>query len=593
MQDNHHDSAVAELGTLMGVMMVTILIALALTLVLLIQAGRVQDETALEASQRQVEGLIWMTGRNLANHVRDYAIWDEAFESILIARDLAWWDGNAGQYVLSTFDLDLTLAVDDDERLFFISTERETRTAPLDHPPISSSLRALLDAERRGDPSDFPERPATFGLFELDGTLYFGAVSRICREDEPSVCAAKPGALMLFAISVEERLVAELDEIMNGVELLRDPAISTTTAHLPLLFADGSDAGVLTWIPPAPGRSMTGSVLPLAVLAFLSIAGLTLFFALRARALARSLSSDERAHRRLLAQYESILETAGDGIFGVDATGRVQFVNPAAAHMLGYPRSELQGKDAHALLFSGQPIAAGQEDADSPLQRALVSGRSEIHDSAYSRRADGGRFPVEYSASPVKEHGQVTGAVVVFRDITKRRESEEEMFYRANYDVITELPNRNLLLERLGQELKLARREGKRVGVLFIDLDDFKAVNDTLGHHAGDLLLRQVAERLTRCLRETDTVARLGGDEFVVLLTHVVDHGATERIADMLICALRHGFQLAGHSVRVGASIGIAHFPDQGDTPEALIDHADAAMYQAKAAGRGMHRSAE
>jgi diguanylate cyclase (GGDEF)-like protein len=200
---------------------------------------------------------------------------------------------------------------------------------------------------------------------------------------------------------------------------------------------------------------------------------------------------------------------------------------------------------------------------------------------------------VEYSASPVIEDDRVTGAVVVFRDVTKRRESEEEMFYRANYDAVTAVPNRSLLLERLGQELKLARREDKRVGVLFIDLDDFKAVNDSLGHHAGDLLLRQVAERLQRCVRETDTVARLGGDEFVVLLTHVADSACSERIADALIRSLAQGVELAGRTIQVGASIGIAHFPEQGDTPVALIDRADAAMYQAKSAGRGVHRRAE
>jgi diguanylate cyclase (GGDEF)-like protein len=216
----------------------------------------------------------------------------------------------------------------------------------------------------------------------------------------------------------------------------------------------------------------------------------------------------------------------------------------------------------------------------------------ELRDNAVCRRPDGSSFPVEYSASPVMDQGRVTGAVVVFRDITKRRESEEELFYRANYDTVTGLPNRSLLIERLGQELKLARREDKRVGVLFIDLDGFKVVNDSFGHQAGDRLLRAVAERLQRSVRETDTVARLGGDEFVVLLAHLDDRACSERVADQLIASLAEDFVVADQAVRVGASIGIAVFPEQGDCPAVLIDRADAAKYRAKADGRGVHRMA-
>jgi diguanylate cyclase (GGDEF)-like protein/PAS domain S-box-containing protein len=572
------------------VVVATNVIGFLLILSILIHAGRVQDEVAAEASQRQVEGLVWMTGRRLAAHVHDYAVWDDAVEGILVSPDRSWWDDNPGQYLLSAFDLALTLAFEG-ERILFVSTMGETREAPIDDLSITSSLQALLETERRAGSG---EDAATVGLFELEGDIYLGAVCRIRPENEASAPMVTSSGLLLFAMSVEGQLLGELEEIMDGVRLVSDAAVPSGSSRLPVALADGQAAGVIAWTPPAPGRSIIVRVLPLAVLAFLSIAGLTLVFALRARDLARRLASDARARRALLARYESILETAGDGIFGVDTTGRVLFVNPAAAAMLGYPRKALIDRDARTFLVCGISGAEeGEDHEDTPLQRALATGRLELRDSADCRRADGTRFPVEYSASPIMDQERVTGAVVVFRDITKRRESEEELFYRANFDIVTGLPNRSLLLERLGQELKLARREDKRVGVLFIDLDDFKAVNDSLGHQAGDLLLRGVAERLQRRVRETDTVARLGGDEFVVLLAHVADRACTERVADQLIRSLAEGFMVADQSVRVGASIGIALFPEHGDSPAALIDRADAAMYRAKSGGRSVHRMAE
>jgi diguanylate cyclase (GGDEF)-like protein len=190
--------------------------------------------------------------------------------------------------------------------------------------------------------------------------------------------------------------------------------------------------------------------------------------------------------------------------------------------------------------------------------------------------------------TPVNESQAITGAVVVIRDITKRRETEEEIIYRANYDSLTKLPNRILLMERLSQELKLARREEKLVGLLFIDLDRFKDLNDSLGHRAGDILLRQVGHRLQRILRETDTVGRLGGDELVILLPHVVHVHDPAEVAERMSRALDDPFELEGHGAQIGASIGIAVFPRDGEDVSELMHQADLAMYRAKSADTGV-----
>lgn len=585
-----HGSAVQTLGTLIKVVIVAILVSLTLTVLMLLHAGRIQDETAAEASLRQLDGLLLMKSRHLANHVRDYAAWNDAIERVIQARDAAWWDENPGQYAISTFDLSLTLAADGSDRIYFISTPEGTRSAPSEL-TLGPSATALLDVERHSSASSVMQ-PASTGLIEMGGNLYLAAASRFLDEDNFAPSAQAPGAVLLFALALDERVLPALGDIMGIDALARDAPPESGEIRMPLTLADGTSAGSLTWTPPSPGRSMIASVLPIALLAFASVAGLTLVFAFRARSLARRLSADETERRELSQRYESILETAGDGIFGIDRDGRILFVNPAAATMLGCTRADIQGQDARRLLLA-PPIAGAADPIDEPpLLHAFRSARAEVVDTDRFRRADGSSFPVEYAVTPMLLGGTPTGAVVVFRDITKRRQTEEEMLYRANFDAVTDLPNRNLLLERLNQELKRARREATGVGVLFIDLDDFKRVNDSLGHDAGDLLLRQVAERLQQSVRETDTVARFAGDEFVVVTAHIADRAFLQTVAEKLLHVLREPYAIGEESVRIGGSIGIALFPDHGEDPQALLNRADLAMYQAKAAGRATYRFA-
>ncbi len=298
-------SAVRTLGTLIKVVIVTILVSLTLTVLMLLHAGRIQDETAAEASLRQLDGLLLMTGRHLADHVKDYAAWDEAIEHVIRAHDVDWWDNNPGQFTIATFDLSLTLAADGGDQVYFISTPDWTRSAPADL-NLGSSTKALLDSERLSTSSS-AQQSATTGMIELDGTVYLAAASRFLHEEHFTPPVEAPGAVMLFAVALDDRILPELRDIMGVLRLTRGGALEPGTARMPLVLADGTSAGMLTWTPPAPGRSMIGSVLPIAILAFSSVAVLTLIFAFRARGLARRLSADERERRELARRYESIL----------------------------------------------------------------------------------------------------------------------------------------------------------------------------------------------------------------------------------------------------------------------------------------------
>lgn len=209
----------------------------------------------------------------------------------------------------------------------------------------------------------------------------------------------------------------------------------------------------------------------------------------------------------------------------------------------------------------------------------------------WNRRKGGEVYPEWLTVSSVRDQaGRLSHFVAVFSDISAMKCTQAELERLAHHDPLTDLPNRLLFNARLVHALERARREGQQVAVLYLDLDRFKQVNDTLGHPAGDQLLRQAAERLAGVLRECDTVARIGGDEFAVILEGVKGDDDCALVAVKLGQALARPFPIEGQPIFIGASTGIARFPEDGETITALLQNADAAMYRAKAAGRGTFR---
>jgi diguanylate cyclase (GGDEF)-like protein/PAS domain S-box-containing protein len=220
------------------------------------------------------------------------------------------------------------------------------------------------------------------------------------------------------------------------------------------------------------------------------------------------------------------------------------------------------------------------------FQRTVSTGMGERAEFRF-QLADGSVRHVESEGNAVvDESGKVTRVILVSRDVTGRKLAEEQIQHLANYDILTDLPNRRLFTDRLQRALAAARREKTVLAVLFLDLDMFKQINDTLGHDAGDLVLKETARRLQGCLRESDSAARMGGDEFVVILPGLQTAQAAIFVAEKICDALDQPFELAGHSVHVTSSIGIAIYPDHGNGGKELLKNADDAMYYAKASGR-------
>lgn len=279
-----------------------------------------------------------------------------------------------------------------------------------------------------------------------------------------------------------------------------------------------------------------------------------------------------------------VYQSSSEAIMVTDAGNRIVSVNPAFTAITGYSRDEALGRSP-SILKSGRHDAAFYADMWNTL---LATGRWQ--GEIWNCRKDKSIYPEWISMGVIRNlDGSIRNHLALFVDITERKQSEELIWSQANYDQLTLLPNRRLFADRLGQELRKLHRTEHQLALLFIDLDRFKDVNDTLGHQAGDVLLVEAARRISVCVRATDTVARLGGDEFTVILSEITDTTHIDRVAQAIVSSLEVPFILGGNSAYVSASIGITVCPGDGEDVETLLKNADQAMYQSKGEGRNRY----
>lgn len=299
---------------------------------------------------------------------------------------------------------------------------------------------------------------------------------------------------------------------------------------------------------------------------------------------ARNVTAQRRAEAQMY-QLSSALEQTADAVMITDRNGNIEYVNPAFTRISGYSRDEALGRKPE-LVKSGRH---GRKFYQQLWQRILAG---EVFDDVFvNRRKDGSLYYEAKTITPVTDaHGNVINFISTGKDVTEQMETQEQLRFLAEHDVLTELPNRQVLIERMGQSLARARRRDRLVAVLFMDLDQFKYVNDSLGHDVGDDLLVQMARRLLRRVREGDTVARFGGDEFVLVIDEAESLADITAIAEKLLDSLTPPFMVSGMELHVTASVGISVFPDDGQDSETLLRNADNAMYRAKEAGRNSYR---
>ena len=337
------------------------------------------------------------------------------------------------------------------------------------------------------------------------------------------------------------------------------PIIVTTAFNETNFFLKAIDIGVDKYVIKPVNTDILGSVLAQCAHTLLS-----------------------ETERRLSA---TVFDCSSDAIIVTDPRNAIISVNPAFCEITGFSRAEVIGKDPRML-------SSGRQDREfyAHMWKSLQEA-GKWSGEVWNRRKDGEVYPEWLSVSTVKNSkGETTHYVGIFSDITERKQAEERVRHLAHYDALTDLPNRILFHDRLQQALIQAQRNREQVAVMFIDLDRFKIINDTLGHSIGDLLLQAVAGRLINCIRQGDTVCRQGGDEFVILLPKVHHAEDAALVAQKILDSIIQPFFLDRHELHISASIGISFYPGDGVSLEILMKHADVAMYRAKELGRNNYQ---
>ncbi len=279
--------------------------------------------------------------------------------------------------------------------------------------------------------------------------------------------------------------------------------------------------------------------------------------------------------------YENTIE----GIIVTDIKGQILSVNPAFTAITGYSAKEAIGNTPRLLKSNKHDRPFYKQ-----MWRSLIT-QGTWKGEIWNRRKSGEIYPERLAISAIKDsNGKTTRYTAVFYDITDIKESEDRIKHRAFHDPLTELPNRLLFQDRLLQAIAHAKRSHDQLAIMFMDVDHFKNLNDTLGHHTGDIFLHQLASQLTEIIRVEDTVSRMGGDEFTILLTQISSEADAASIADKILTLFKKPFNLGGHSIHLGASIGIALYPNDGSDTDTLIRNADTAMYHAKEQGRNNYQ---
>lgn len=299
----------------------------------------------------------------------------------------------------------------------------------------------------------------------------------------------------------------------------------------------------------------------------------------------------EQALRRSDDYNRTIIAALGEGLYCVDGEGFLKFLNPVAERMLGWREEELYGRNAHDAFHGKRADGSPLPRSECALLGVFHNGINYHGEEVFTRR-DGSSFPVECHSTPLRESGEITGAVVAFTDISRRKEDEQRIQHLAYHDSLTGLANRGFLLEHLRLLISQGHRRPQSLAILFLDLDRFKQVNNTLGHHLGDRLLTEVATRLRSALREGDLLARQGGDEFIVVCAADGEADAEGDVATAALviaanihAALVRSFLIEGLELYVNVSIGISCLPQHGNDAHTLLRRAEQAMYQAKSAG--------
>ena len=421
------------------------------------------------------------------------------------------------------------------------------------------ALKALLVVEDNlGDARLLRE------MLREDGSLDRDVTHVSCVTEAEAHLSGRPVDIILLDLGLPDA---------QGIEAIR--RVRAAAPHVPLVVLTGMDDELLA------AQSLQEGAQDYLIKGEIETRGLhrALRYAIERKIMEKVLfEQNERA--------QVTLNCIGDAVVCTDAAGQITFLNLVAEQITGWTLLEAAGRPMPEVLR----ILDGSSSnvTESTTEMAILRVRAvHLPSNCILLRRDGSQIPIEHSIAPIYDRdGQANGAVVVFRDVSAAQAMAQQITHSAEHDFLTGLPNRLLLNDRIGQAIAMAQRDMMPVAVLFLDLDGFKHINDSLGHPIGDKLLQSIATRLVDCVRASDTVSRQGGDEFVVLLSQAEHQEDAATIASRLLRAVAESHAIGQHDLHITASIGVSVYPDDGADAETLIKNADTAMYQAKDNGR-------
>lgn len=539
-----------------------------------------QDETAAEHSVSAATNILQEELNRIGAVARDFSWRNDAVRHLDIAFSENWAAANLGYYVHNKHGYDVSVVIDHDGTTLYSQVDGRTSREQAGE-VLQGGLDGMIEQARK---SPWRHPQAVTGLLLMDQSIVLVGVSAVSLEQHADIKMARGDRVV---VALAERLTpTAIGQLMNSPHL-HDIALDVDTsallpkemAMLPLVSPDDSLIGRLTWTPNQPGRKFVESVAPALGGGTLAILAFTWLLIWRVRSSTQAIKHSE-------IRFRDVADASSDWIWETDANDDLRFLSEQFAISTGTSTDKVMNKPVGNLL---RPIGGiekiKQFQEDLKVQRHFRDLLCRYVDP------NGRKKTLRVAGKPYFcDRGRFRGFRGTATDITAEIEAKQRIHHLALHDSLTDLPNRTNLRRRIAAAVKSVGLGAGKAAVLCIDLDRFKETNDTLGHSAGDLLIKGCADRLRAAVRETDTIARIGGDEFAIVQTAVDQPEGAHRLCRRLLKSITKPYHLDGHEVLITASIGVAVANSARATPERLMQKADIALYRAKDDGRNTYR---
>jgi diguanylate cyclase (GGDEF)-like protein/PAS domain S-box-containing protein len=568
-----------------GILIVAIVVVLGF---LFVSADR-QNKLEVEASTKLAQTALAVKTREVARNLKDYAVWEDAYNNLHLKVDTDWaaTDGNIGANIFQGLGYEMAFAINPLGKTVYAVIEGAPQEMDA-FAEIPSGLKELLAKSRN------QAEPVTGMLKSGNDVLIVAATAILPPSVDRASIAGDSLSTLVFAKKLNQSFLGKMGEeyLLSNLRFdTVEPAGAAASVHL--ASSDGKPLGAITWTPATPGYKLLPLLAPPLAITVIILGAFSVLVVRNIQRSTQALEASAKtveAYAQTLqeseARFKDVAEASSDWIWECDPRLQMMFLSTRFSEVTGIAAANVLGKTL-AQFFQSDSGNDGwtrllQETAERHAFRDL---RCLYKDASGATRVCRLAGRPSYNAG-----GQFVGFRGTATDITEEVEAQARASHLALHDALTGLPNRVLFRERLNAALASNDGNLSRVSVICLDLDHFKEVNDTLGHGAGDVLLRQLSQRLLACVRSTDTVARLGGDEFAIIQVGVNQPLESEQLCRRLIEVVRAPFEIEEQELHVGVSLGIAVCEGSDNDPERLLKNADIALYRAKQAGRATYR---